>query len=278
MSEYIYTFTKAVNRELLEQELRANVYLITGVYGVTVENDTTVKVYMKAALDSAQQLVLAAAVDAHINVPLDPVAARPPLMTLIENERILEEGIELTYRMYPVLFDIPASTNGGEPYSFPVVIPCTIATLGATVDLSAAMIGDSMAFDAPSETIIGHLSAEVTTGTNIGYINETARPYMYKGMDIIINDTVQGRIFGWEGDYGFKLHENFKGSYPVGTQVSVRFRTVDRYLVTAAPLQLWISRDTDRAAIVPRNTPQMFHYWNDTGTAKKVQICFEFYT
>lgn len=279
MAIFTYNFEKKCSQYWLEKELKANAELVIGVHAVNIVNGTQTRVMMKDDLMTypGQYEVLAAAVTAHIWKE-DPSDIRLPLMTLVENERIPEEGIELTYRMYPMVFEIPEGTNGGLPYEFPIVFPCTVATLGATIDLSTAMIGDSMAYDVPSEITVGALAADVAQGDITGYINPESRGYIYKGMDIIIGSTVQGRIYDWEGDYGFKLFGAFDAAYTAGTAVKVRFRTVDKYLVTAAPLQLWISRDTDRAAIVPKNTPQKFYYWNDTGTAKKVQICFEFYT
>ncbi len=278
MAEYIYSFNKKTNRDVLTQEIHDSPDITVAVYTIIIENDSVTKVYMKAPLSEPQQVALTSLIQAHVYVEPAVVIERPSLVTLIENERIPEEGIELTYRMYPVIFDIPSGDNSGLPYEFPVVFPCTVATLGATIDMGAHMIGDEMAYDAPSTILVGALSANVLLDETVGYINAESRSYIYKGMDVIINNTVQGRIYDWDGDYGFKLYGKFDANYAAGTPIYVRFRTVDKYLVTAAPLQLWISRDTDRAAIMPRNTPQKFLYWNNTGTAKKVQICFEFYT
>ncbi len=279
MTEYIYTFDKKTNRDVLAQEILNSPDITVAVYAITIVNDSSTHIYMKAPLSEPQQVALTSLVQAHVYTDPAAEATRPQLVTLIENERIPELGIELTYRMYPVVFDIPeGNNNNNEPYAFDVTFPCDVATLGATIDLSTAMVGDSMAYDVPSEITVGALAADVAQGDITGYINPESRGYIYKGMDIIIGNTVQGRIYDWEGDYGFKLYGAFDAAYAAGTAVKVRFRTVDKYLVTAAPLQLWVSRDTDRAAIVPKNTPQKFYYWNVTGTAKKVQICFEFYT
>lgn len=280
MSEYKYTFNKKVNRKLLKAELEANMSFTAAVYDVTVEGDSKeiVNVYTKTSLDGVLLSLLGSIVANHVYVDIAAPIDKPKLMTLIENERCLEEGIELTYRMYPKVFDIPEGDNGGQPYTFDILFPCTVAMLGATVDLNQFMLNDMISFDVPSTTIIGFLAEGVDTTTNICKMDPDAKAYIYKGMDIIINGESQGRITGYDDNGDYILHENFKSSFPINTPVAVRFKVVDPYLVTTAPLTLWVSRDTDRATIVPKNTPMQFIYWNHSGIAKKVQLCFELYT
>lgn len=280
MSENKYTFNKKVNREVLRAEIDSNTSFTAAIYDITIEGNLkdAVNIYTKTPLDGIQQSVLGSIVEAHtfINITVPPL--KPKLMTVVENERCLEEGIELTYRMHPRVFEIPEGDNGGEPYTFPIVFPCNVAMLGATVDLNTAMIGDSMAFDVPSDVTVGYLTEAVDTSSNIIKTNGDSKPYIYKGMDVIIGGEIQGRITGYDENGDYVLNENIKGTYPEFTPVTVRFRVVDPYLITTAPLTFWISRDTDRATIVPKNTPMDFHYWNASGTAKKVQLCFELYT
>ena len=278
MVEHKYDFIKLTNPDQLKLELDANKSLIIGVHAVTITDSTITNVYMKDDLNEhlGQFAVLEAAVNAHVKADT-PKITHTPMMTIVENERAIAEGSDLTYRMLPWLFDIPEGSNNGEPYVFNVSFPHAVVMLGATVDLHPAMVGDSMAYDIPSDITIGFLVQNTVIGENTGVLNEGAASNFKRGMDVVIGGVTRGRIFEKNGS-AFKIQTPWQSVLTAGTPVAIRYRMVDRYLVTAAPIILWVSRDTFRGAVISENMPQRFSYWNTTGTAKKVQIAIEFYT
>lgn len=276
MSNYVYTFTKEVNRDVLEQELRANTSLITGVYTVTVENGTTVKVYMKAALSPEEHAVLEASVAAHVKINIPEPDPSPVLVSVVENEKYKAEGLELSYRMGPRAFLIPACEPGTQ-FRFEMTLPCTVMVLGGTVDVHQAMVGDLMWFETLCPTTIGYLEQDTVIGQTTGMVNAGAGAYIYKGFDIIINDEIKGRVTCHSGD-NFNMTTAWDEVYPAGTPVKVRFLTVEEYRLTTAPIVVWISRDTERGAIVQDGQKMAFFYVNNSGAEKWVQICLEYHT
>jgi len=272
---HIYNFIKIINREQLEAEIRGSENIFVACHTVVVEGVDGVKVHMKAELDSEQEIALTNIVNSHI-----PIASvdlvKPVIATLVENEKVFEKGIELTYRMLPMVFDVPANNNNGEPFDFPMHVPCNFLLLGGTIDLSTNMIGDSIAIDIPAPITVGVFVDGVNIGDNHVHVDSQSAGYLYKGMDVLVDNIVIGRIKSYDLT-GFTIHGAFTQAYPAGTLYQIRYRILDPYLITSAPLTLWISRDTDRGTVVDAGTPMAFYYWNSSGTAKKAQICMEHY-
>ena len=272
---HVYNFTKVINREQLEAEIRGSDNIYAACHAVTVEGEDNVKIYMKAELDTAQEIALSNLVNLHVPVA-DADLVKPVIATLVENEKVFEKGIELTYRMLPIVFDIPASINNNEPFAFPMFVPCNFLLLGGTIDLSTNMIGDSIAIDIPAPITVGVFTDAINIGESHAHVDSLSASYLYKGMDILVDGNVIGRIKKYDST-GFEIHGAFTQAYPAGTLYQIRYRILDPYLVTSAPLTLWISRDTDRGTVVDASTPMAFYYYNASGTAKKVQICMEHY-
>lgn len=275
-----YIFSKKTNQEQLEAEIRGSANIFTACHAVVLETDpatgiVSTKVLMKAILDTEQEIALENIVSTHVPVEAKPLT-KPVIATLVENEKVFEKGIELTYRMLPMVFDIPAGDNTGQPHTFPMSVPCNFLLLGGTIDMGVNMVGDMMAIDIPATVPVGVFTSEIMTGDESVSVDSESFKYIYKGMDILVGSEYVGRVKAY-GANSFAIHGGFKKAYPAGTVYSIRYRVLDPYLITTAPLTLWISRDTDRGTVVDANTPMSFSYWNHTGTAKKVQVCMELY-
>ncbi len=274
--EKIYIFEKPdVNISQLETEIAASPTILTGVVSVILRG-TQLYVTMKDELPTAENDALAQLVSNHVAkfVP----DQRLVMASIVENEKYASLGIELSYRLKPFLFDIPA---GVAEHAFEISFKYPIILLGGTVDIHPDMIGDSMRYCTLAPTPIGQLAFEATESSDEIYVVKDQGEHCFKGMDVLINNEHVGRIIsinrGIETDK-LVLDSNLTQAYAVGSILSIAYTTVEKYLVTAAPIVLWVSRDTDRGAIVNANQKMRFTYWNTNGLAKKVQFATEYYS
>ena len=274
MAVTLYTYTKSANIARLENEIKGNSAIITGVHSIALFGADALKIWMKSELTSGEKDALDALVAAHDGTPdqiKDVVISTP-----VENEKCFANGVELTYRMKPFLYDIPASAG---VYTYTISFKYPIVLLGGTVDLHSAMVGDSMMFYTLDSTQVGVLARPAAIGDDVIYLNEGAMPYLFKGLDVILaSDTApSGRIVEIYAD-SVKLDTALTSSYSVWAPVNVEYITVEKYYISSYGFPVWISRDTDRGAIIPANQNMKFCYYNDTATAKKVQITLEYYS
>lgn len=274
MAVTLYTYTKSANVVRLEAEIKADTSITTGVHALALFGTDTLKIWMKDALSSGEEDALDALVTAHDGTPeqtKDIVWA-----TNVENEKFVSEGMDLTYRMKPFLYDIPATAG---PHTYTISFPFPIMLLGGTVDFHTAMVGDSMKFETLACTQVGVLTAPAAEDDEVIYLNEGAMQYMYKGFDIVLGSDTEasGRIIEVYAD-SVKLDTPLAKGYSAMDPVKLEYEAVEKYYISTAPMVLWISRDTDRGAIIGANQEMKFYYYNDTTTAKKVQISLEYYS
>lgn len=272
----IYTYIKSpVSPAKLESEILASQDISIGCAYVAYRDSTSVDVAMKAPLSASELQALNTIVGAHA-ADTDIEHNTPVLVSVVENEKYGTEGLELSYRLGPKAFLIPDCAPGTE-FRFEMTLPCTVMVLGGTVDVHQAMVGDLMWFETLCPTTIGYLAQDTVVGQSTGLVNVGAGAYIYKGFDILINDEIKGRVTCHSGD-NFNMDTEWDYVYPAGTPVKVRYITVEEYRLTTAPMVVWISRDTERGAIVKNGQKMAFFYVNNSGTEKWVQICLEYHT
>jgi len=272
----IYNYIKVgANPSQLETEIQNRSTITVGCAGATLRGDDALEIVMKAPLSSDQLLELNAVVAEHIPTISDS-PEKPALVSVVENEKYESEGLELSYRMHPKAFMIPVC-DPGTVFRYEISMPCTVMLLGGTVDVHSAMVGDQMWFETLCPTTIGYLAQDTVVGQTMGIVNAGAGAYIFKGFDILIGDEVVGRTTCHSGD-NFNMDTEWDTVYPAGTPIKVRYLTVEEYRLTTAPMVVWISRDTERGAIVQGGQKMAFFYRNNTGTEKWVQICLEYHT
>lgn len=236
----------------------------------------------KAALTALERTEFAQLVedhDASIMLPEQTVA----LSSIVENHEI--EQYDLTYKMRPFLFQVPAQAG---LHSFPLSFPYPIMLLGGVIESDPTMIGDSVQFDAIAKTLCGYLAAPATSGNSSIHVDdEAAIKYLWKGYNVyaltfdqsgivIVGATrLGGEIVGKIGSQ-ILLSEPLTESFPAGTVIAVEFVPVEK-LKLKNTNTIWISRDTERGANMPANTPMLFHYWNREDVAKEAEILLEYY-
>ena len=274
--EATYTYTKlGANPSQIEAEILGDTSILIGCSGALLRGESTLEIYMKAPLSSEELLALNSLVERHVPLEVSE-SVSPTLVSVVENERYSDEGLELTYRMAPVLYDIPAG-NPGDISRFEISYPCTIMLLGATIDIHSKMEGDQFWMETVCPTTIGYLAEPTVIGETWATANMDASAHIFKGLDLLIADEVVARISDHSGAQ-FNTDRAWTQVYPAGTPIKIRMLTVEPYYVTTYPMVVWISRDTERGAIIRRGQKMAFFYKNNDGLAKKVQICLEYHT
>jgi len=271
----LYEFNKSdVSTYQLEGEISANASIITGWQSVIVRGEI-LEISMKAALSNDEYAALLATVTAHTPTK---APTRAVLASIVENEDFDTLGLELTYRMKPWLFDIPATS--GQHY-FTISFPYPIMLLGGTVDIHAAMVGDSMRYCILAPTNVCQLPIAVAANDTTITLPSQAGTYCFKGLDVLLNTVHVGRIIsiarGAETDV-LTLDQAITQDFAIGSVFAIGYTAVEKYYISTAPMVLWASRDTERGALIPAGQTMAFNYWNDTGTAKKVQLTLEYYS
>ena len=235
----------------------------------------------KAALTALERAEFAQLVedhDASIMLPEQAVA----LSSIVENQEI--EQYDLTYKMRPFLFQVPAQAG---LHSFSLSFPYPIMLLGGVIESDPNMIGDSMQFDAIAKTLCGYLTQPAEAGLSHIHVDDaSAIEYLWKGYNvyavtldgsgnIVTSTRLGGEIIGKIGSQ-ILLAEPLTESLPAGTAIAVEFVPVEKVKIKNTNT-IWISRDTERGANLPANTPMLLHYWNREDVAKEPQILLEYY-
>jgi len=236
----------------------------------------------KAELTSTERAEFGQLVEEHdssIMLPEQNVA----LSSIVENHEI--EQYDLTYKMRPFLFQIPAQAG---LHSFPLSFPYPIMLLGGVIESDPTMIGDSVQFDAIARSACGYLTQPATSGNSHIHVDDNAAAkYLWKGYNIyaltfdesgtVVTSATRigGEIIGKLGSQ-ILLSEPLTASLDTGTIIAAEFVPVEK-LKLKNTNTIWISRDTERGANMPANTPMLFHYWNREDVAKEAEILLEYY-
>lgn len=259
-----------LNGAKFESELAASAITIASA-GVSTVGSATTCVF-KAALSETEKTVFASLVAAHDSSPTEE--QRVILASMVENHRCQE--FDLTYKMRPYIYDIPASAG---LHTFDISFPYPIMLLGGTVEPTSAMVGDFMQFDVLSPTVVTALTAAcIETDTTISV---AAVDYIWKSFQLYAvsgeTDVLLGEVKSKAGNMVTLASPlDDEQEFSAGTYIKAQFTTVEKTRIMNTNT-VWISRDTDRGALVCANTISRFYYWNTDGAAKTVQITLEYY-
>lgn len=273
------TVQKHLNLATFPLELQRSTITVC-IKSLSAIGDVTVCEF-KAALTALERTEFAQLVedhDASIMLPEQTVA----LSSIVENHEI--EQYDLTYKMRPFLFQVPAQAG---LHSFPLSFPYPIMLLGGVIESDPTMIGDSVQFDAIAKSACGYLTQPAEAGLSHIHVDDTAAiGYLWKGYNVyavtldqngaIVSSTRLGNeIIGKAGSQ-ILLAEPLTESFDAGTVIAVEFTPVEKIKLKNTNT-IWISRDTERGANLPANTLMSFHYWNREAVAKEPEILLEYY-
>jgi len=234
----------------------------------------------KVEPSAAEKTAFAALVEAHDNTLTAEQGTT--ITTSIENEHYAE--FDLTYKMRPLLFEIPDSVG---PHSFDISFPYPVMLLGGVVEPTAAMIGDSMQFDSVGKVVVGQLTAACAASDTSVTVNEGAAEFIFRAYNLyavtidqngaILTSVFLGEVIQKAGTkMQFAAALTAEQEFAAGTYIAMEFTSVEKVKLQTVNT-LWIGRDTGRAACAPANTKMQLHYWNTTGGLKEVQILLEIY-
>ena len=284
MAEATYTFNKILNGSKFMLEVHDSA-ITTCIARVDVVGNTSYCVF-KDTLSNDEETALNDLVSAHDATPVEEDIVRRT--SFVENENC--SHLDLTYRMVPHLYTVPASAG---PHVFDISFPYDIMLLGGTVEVSAANLGDSVQFETVGKTVVGQLISACAEGDNHVHVNlDAVASYIWKAFDLYAVTLDQYGQISTSVDLGHVISKagteimlesvlTAQQAFSAGTYIATRYVAVEKYKLLREQT-IWISRDTDRGALIPKNTPMKFSYWNDAQVnneyiAKEIQIVLEIY-
>lgn len=217
----------------------------------------------------------------HTDRSINP--ASTTAIEIISNEtHAITQEIPGYYQMSTTTITVPSGATGSiyeQTFSFPMDIQLWVMEFTST----SAMVGDSFSIIAAPETIIGAVTAPVSTTDTVLNINNTffTSELIAKGLEVMLFDGVNTDLLGLIVGHDAKnlqitVQNSPSISYAPGSYIKFNTYIVKNQHIDASNKTFVFGRKGITTKLIQANTPLKFVYTNNTGTAKNLYFNLEY--
>ena len=202
------------------------------------------------------------------------------IQTITPETRNITQIVPGYYQRSTKPITVPVVTPGtvySQTVSYPMDLNIWLIDLTTTTD----MIGDSFSIIQAPETTIGYITAPVADTDTVLNVSSTAVSIdIVRGFELILDDGVTktslGLITAVDSTNSQLTVENVPGvAYAPGTLIKINAYMVKNLVVDSIRTFVFGNKGV-ATKLLPANTPFLFDYTNNTGSAKTLYFCMEY--